>query len=164
MKEEFLYYLWENKLLTTDLFTTEGERVEIVSVGVRNRDSGPDYCDAKVRVGDALWAGNVEMHVNSSDWYQHGHQDDKAYNSVVLHVVYQDDKSVEGVPTLEVKGKFDESILDKYAAFVRSKRDVPCSNLIRFIQQFTWLSWLERMSVERLEYEVEGVKRALKGE
>ena len=162
MKEEFLYYLWENKLLTTDLFTTEGDAVEIVSVGVRNPDSGPDYCDAKVRVGDALWAGNVEMHVNSSDWYQHGHQDDKAYNSVVLHVVYQDDKSVEGVPTLEVKGKFDESILDKYAAFVRSKRDVPCSNLIRFIQQFTWLSWLERMSVERLEYEVEGVKRALK--
>ena len=67
MKEEFLYYLWENKLLTTDLFTTEGETVEIVSVGVRNRDSGPDYCDAKVRVGDALWAGNVEMHVNSLD-------------------------------------------------------------------------------------------------
>ncbi|MGN0033547.1 MAG: DUF2851 family protein [Candidatus Limimorpha sp.] len=162
MREEFLYYLWENKLLYNDLFTTEGEVVEIVSVGVRNRNSGPDYCDAKIKVGETLWVGNVEMHVNSSDWYVHGHQYDSAYDSVILHVVYRDDKKVVDIPTVEVAGKFDASVLDRYGSFVKSKKAVPCCNMIRFLQQFTWLSWLERMSVERLEYEVGGVEKTFK--
>lgn len=157
MKEEFIYYLWENRLLSGDLFTVEGEEVNIISVGVRNPDSGPDYLDARIRIGGTLWVGHVEMHVNSSDWFKHGHQDDEAYNNVVLHVVYRDDCERLAIPTLVVAGKFDERILRGYEGFQRSRHWIPCERLIEGIQQFTWLSWLERIVVERLETEVKDV-------
>ena len=79
MKEEFIYYLWENRLLSKDLTTIDGEEVGIINVGVRNHDAGPDYLDARIRIGSTLWVGHVEMHVNTSDWFKHGHQDDAAY-------------------------------------------------------------------------------------
>lgn len=157
MKEEFIYYLWENRLLSKDLRTVDGEDVSIVSVGVRNHDSGPDYINARIQIGGTLWVGHVEMHVNASDWFKHGHQDDDAYDNVVLHVVYHNDCERLNIPTLEIKGKFDESILAGYEGFLRSRLWIPCEKLISGVQQFTWLSWLERIVVERLEAEVKDV-------
>ncbi len=157
MKEEFLYYLWENRLLSKDIMTVEGEPVYVVSVGNRNYDSGPDFLDARIRIGRTLWVGHVEIHVNASDWFRHGHQTDDAYNNVILHVVYCNDTERLAIPTIEVKGKFDEDVYDKYNAFLRSRRWIPCEKLIAGIQQFTWLSWLERIVVERLEAEVKDV-------
>lgn len=157
MKEEFIYYLWENRLLSKDLRTVDGEDVSIVSVGVRNHDSGPDYINARIQIGGTLWVGHIEMHVNASDWFKHGHQDDDAYDNVVLHVVYHNDCERLNIPTLEIKGKFDESILAGYEGFLRSRLWIPCEKLISGVQQFTWLSWLERIVVERLEAEVKDV-------
>ena len=157
MKEEFIYYLWENRLLSKDLSTVDGEDVTVVSVGVRNYDSGPDFLDARIKIGGTLWVGHVEMHVNSSDWFKHGHQDDDAYRNVVLHVVYRNDNEQLAIPTVEIAGKFDEAIYDKYSVFVKSRRWVPCEKLIGGMQQFTWLSWLERIVVERVENEVKDV-------
>ena len=91
MKEEFLYYLWENHLIDKALQTTEGEAVEVVATGYRNTDSGPDFLEARIQIGDKLWAGHVEIHVKASDWNRHGHQTDKAYQNVILHVVYEND-------------------------------------------------------------------------
>lgn len=157
MKEEFIYYLWENRLLSKDLRTVDGEDVSIVSVGVRNHDSGPDYINARIQIGGTLWVGHIEMHVNASDWFKHGHQDDDAYDNVVLHVVYHNDCERLNIPTLEIKDKFDESILAGYEGFLRSRLWIPCEKLISGVQQFTWLSWLERIVVERLEAEVKDV-------
>lgn len=157
MKEEFIYYLWENRLLSGDIRTVEGDDISVISVGVRNHDSGPDYLDARIRIGDALWVGHVEMHVSSSDWFKHGHQADEAYKNVILHVVCHDDCDGFGIPTVEIKDKFDLDILSRYESFMRSRSWVPCGKIIAFIQQFTWLSWLERLSVERLETEVKDV-------
>ena len=157
MKEEFIYYLWENRLLSKDLLTIDGEDVDIVSVGVRNHDAGPDFLDARVRIGGTLWVGHVEMHVDASDWFRHGHQDDDAYDNVVLHVVYSNDCERLSIPTVEIKGKFDERILARYNGFLRSRQWIPCEKMISGIQQFTWLSWLERIVVERLETEVKNV-------
>ena len=163
MKEHFLYYLWENRLLSKDLLTVDGESVYVISVGNRNYDSGPDFLDARIRIGSTLWVGHVEIHVNASDWFRHGHQHDDAYKNVILHVVYGSDTERLAIPTVEVKGKFDEEIYERYNGFLRSRRWIPCEKLIAGIQQFTWLSWLERIVVERLEAEVKDVFSKLAG-
>ena len=161
MKEEFLYYLWENRLIDKALQTTEGEAVEVVSTGYRNTNSGPDFLEAKIQIGDKLWAGQVEIHVKASDWNRHGHGSDKAYKNVILHVVYEDDAKTTDLPTLELKGHFDETLFTNYQRFISSKAWIPCANSIVQVPPFTRLSWLDRMAVERLESKSESVIKIL---
>ena len=161
MREEFLYYLWENRLTDKDLKSTDGEPVDIVATGYRNTDSGPDFLEAKIQIGDKLWAGHVEIHVKSSDWNRHGHQDDKAYKNVILHVVYENDTQVNDIPTLVLKGHFDESLFAQYQKLIASKSWIPCEKSINQVPIFTLLSWLDRMAVERLESKSETVTKIL---
>ena len=161
MREEFLYYLWENRLIDKDLKTTEGEIVDVVATGYRNTDSGPDFLEAKIQIGDKLWAGHVEIHVKSSDWNRHGHQTDKAYQNVILHVVYENDTQVNNIPTLELKGRFDESLFAQYQKLISLKNWIPCEKSIAQVPVFTRLSWLDRMAVERLESKSESVTKIL---
>lgn len=161
MKEEFLYYIWENRLTDKDLKTTEGEAVDIVATGYRNTDSGPDFLEAKIQIGNKLWVGHVEIHVKASDWNRHGHQTDKAYQNVILHVVYENDAKVNGIPTLELKSHFDEGIFAQYQRFVSSKSWIPCEKSIEKVPVFTRFSWLDRMAVERLESKASTVTKLL---
>ena len=161
MREEFLYYIWENRLTDKDLKTTEGEIVDIVATGYRNTNSGPDFLEARIQIGDKLWAGHVEIHVKSSDWNRHGHQTDKAYKNVILHVVYENDMQVNDIPTLELKGHFDESLFAQYQKLISSKNWIPCEKSIAKVPVFTRLSWLDRMAVERLESKSEAVTKIL---
>lgn len=161
MKEEFLYYLWENRLIDKNLQTSEGEAVEVVATGYRNTDSGPDFLEAKIQIGDKLWAGHVEIHVKSSDWIRHRHQSDKAYKNVILHVVYENDTKVNDIPTLELKGHFNETLFVNYQRFISSKGWIPCAHSIAQVPVFTRLSWLDRMAVERLESKSESVTKIL---
>ena len=161
MKEEFLYYIWENRLIDKALQTTEGEDVEVVATGYRNTDSGPDFLEAKIQIGDKLWAGQVEIHVKASDWKRHGHGSDKAYRNVILHVVYENDMQATGLPTLELKGHFDETLFANYQRFVSAKGWIPCEKSIGQVPPFTRLSWLDRMAVERLESKSESVNKIL---
>ena len=161
MKEEFLYYLWENRLIDKNLQTSEGEAVEVVATGYRNTDSGPDFLEAKIQIGDKLWAGHVEIHVKSSDWIRHRHQSDKAYKNVILHVVYENDTKVNDIPTLELKGHFNETLFVNYQRFISSKGWIPCAHSTAQVPVFTRLSWLDRMAVERLESKSESVTKIL---
>jgi hypothetical protein len=161
MREEFLYYIWENRLTDKNLKTEEGEAVDIVATGYRNTDSGPDFLDARIQIGDKLWAGHVEIHVKSSDWNRHGHQNDKAYKNVILHVVYENDVQVNDNPTLELKGHVDESLFAQYQKLISSKNWIPCEKSIARVPVFTRLSWLDRMAVERLESKSETVTKLL---
>ena len=161
MKEEFLYYIWENRLTDKDLKSSEGESVEVVTTGYRNTDSGPDFLEAKIQIGDKLWAGHVEIHVKSSDWNRHGHQTDKAYKNVILHVVYENDVQVNAIPTLELKGHFDESLFAQYQKLISSKNWIPCEKSIAKVPVFTRHSWLDKMAVERLESKSETVTKIL---
>ena len=162
MREEFLYYLWENRLLNLDLKTTDGEEISVLSVGNRNYDSGADFVNARVRIDGTLWAGQVEIHVRASDWFRHRHQYDDNYNNVILHVVYEYDSDVLKIPTLEVKDKFDISLLLNYNNFVNSKSWIPCGEFIGGVQSFTVISWLDRMLVEHLENECKDLDFKLK--
>ena len=161
MREEFLYYIWENRLTDKDLKTIEGESIDIVATGYRNTDSGPDFLEAKIQIGNKLWAGHVEIHVKSSDWNRHGHQSDKAYKNVILHVVYENDLQVNDIPTLELKGHFDESLFAQYQKLIASKTWIPCEKSISQVPVFTRLSWLDRMAVERLESKSGNVTKIL---
>ncbi len=156
MKEEFLYYLWSNKLLSPDLKTANNQDITIINQGRQNRDSGPDFFNARIKINGQLWAGNVEIHVKSSDWEKHGHDYDDNYDNIILHVVYINDKIIkrksgEVLPCLEISGHFDENIINIYENFMASKTWIACANTINRVNHFEIHSWLDKLGVERLE-------------
>ncbi len=156
MNEEFLTYVWRFRLLGHTLITTSGEPLEILVPGEHNANAGPDFFNARIRIGGTLWAGNVELHVLASDWYRHGHHNDPAYKNTVLHVVYEDDLSgterdIPGLPVFVCKGHFDESIFEHYHYFSASKAWIPCTGHLRDVDRMITESWLESKAVERLE-------------
>jgi hypothetical protein len=157
MKEEFISYLWKNKLLFPEnLQTTEGDQVQILQPGQENRDAGPDFFAARIRIGETLWVGNVEIHTRSSLWNQHGHQTDAAYDNIILHVVFEHDKEVKNsrggqMPVLEVRGRFDSRLLENYQQLQASRAWVPCEKHIGQVDHMMLNNWLNRLLVERLE-------------
>ena len=168
MKEDFLHYIWKYKLFnTSNLITQNSEQIEIISFGIHNTDAGPDFFNGKVKIGKAIWAGNIEIHINSSDWLKHKHQVDKAYDNVVLHVVYNNDtvindKDGNELPTIELKGLIDENLINKYNNLVQSKDWIPCGNQIKTVDEFTINSWINRLAIERLERKSAEIQETLK--
>lgn len=168
MTEAFLQYVWQHQLLDAGLTTTDGQPVAVLRAGELNRDAGPDFFDARVRIGDVEWAGNVEIHIHSSDWNAHHHTSDAAYNNVILHVVYEHDCEVKlqdgRVPvTLEVGSYLHPSLIDSYDRLMSPKGDdgVPCCGEIDSVPPFMVKSFLDRLVVERIESKTETVRRLL---
>jgi len=160
MKEDFISFLWRYSYAQTkELFTVSGEKLQILYPGFINSDSGPDFSQSKIVLDDTKWVGNVELHVKSSDWYRHNHHNDKMYESVVLHVVWEDDRPVklssgELLPTLELKSLVDPGLLGNYQKLLSSKDKVPCYNLLNEVSSLVKTSMMERSLVERLEYKM----------
>ncbi len=161
MKEEFLHHIWKYKLFEKDqLKTTSGEKVEIINTGTHNFDSGPDFFNAKIKINKTVWAGNVEIHLKSSDWYQHNHHQDKAYDNVILQVVHVHDKEVYRtngllIPSLELN--FNKRLLKNYAELIEKDWDIACKNSLGGIDPFIINSWIEKLTVERLEEKSERI-------
>lgn len=159
MREDFLHFIWKyKKIQTNQLFTSQGENIEIVSEGTHNQLSGPDFFNAQVKISDQLWAGNVEIHIKSSDWYVHGHENDTNYDNVILHVVWEDDVAIfrkdnTQIPTLELKKIIPQKVLERYQSlFDTSKKNfINCEKQITSIDDFSFKNWLERLFFERLE-------------
>lgn len=156
MNEEFLYYCWSYQLIQGDLITTDGEIVKVISPGTINTDSGPDFFNALIDIGQTRWAGNVEVHIASSDWYRHNHQKDALYDNIILHVVLYDDMPIkrnnkETIPTLVLQDIFSTNILDKYNMFISSTKEIPCGNLLYTINKLDTYSWFDNLMVQRLE-------------
>lgn len=156
MKEVFLHYLWKYKLLQAPLLTTKGEPIEVIHAGFPNTDAGPDFLNAKLRIGETLWAGNVEIHLLSSSWFDHKHDQDAAYNNVVLHVVLTNDKpaiSAGGreIPCLECSNLIPETLLDNYKSLMSSRLWVPCARIINHCSRITINSCMDACLAERLE-------------
>lgn len=120
MKEYFLQYIWFNKLFYSKQYTTEGQSVEIIDTGQLNTDAGADVFNAKVKIGDIVWAGNVEFHIRSSDWQRHGHNTDKAYDAVILHVILEDDGisiRTDGSPVQQLVISYPEHLREEFERF-----------------------------------------------
>ena len=157
MREAFLHYLWRlQRYERHELRTTEGEPLTIGARGTLNTHAGPDFSDARVRIGTTRWAGHVEIHVRASDWYRHGHQTDPAYDNVILHVVHTDDRPVshrhgERIPTLELKDRIPLELYNHYQRLIDNAAWIPCAPFFPEVRAITRDLWLDRLLVERLE-------------
>lgn len=158
MKEEFLHFLWKYQLFSTNqIITSRGKSIKVFKNGFHNSLEGPDFLNAKIEIDNQLWAGNVEVHVNSSDWYLHQHEKDSNYDAVILHVVWNHDvdvfdKSNAPIPTLELKEFVDDSVLNNYQKLQFSKQSwIPCETQLKDVDRFTLQQWFERLYIERLE-------------
>lgn len=168
MTEAFLQYVWQHQLAGRQLFTTDGRKVSIVRVGELNRDAGPDFFNARVIIGDIEWAGNVEIHVHSSDWNLHRHSQDKAYNNIVLHVVYEHDAEIvlengKRPTTVELKTFLSPELMERYDTLMRKVVDdgIACADNISNIPNFLLNNFFERLLVERIEAKTAVVRQLL---
>lgn len=168
MKENLLHFIWKLKLFTNkNLQTTNNEIIEITSVGTENNNEGPDFLNAKMAINKQLWAGNVEIHIKSSDWYAHHHEIDENYDSVILHVVWEHDveifrKSEEAIATLELKNYISKILLNKhFQLFSKPKKWINCENDILSVDSFVINNWVERLYFERLEHKSEQIQQIL---
>jgi len=158
MNENLLHFIWKLKLFPLNkLLSTNGEKIQIISNGIQNLNSGPDFFNAKIEIANQVWAGNVEIHINSSDWYKHNHQTDKNYDAVILHVVWEHDveifrKNNAKITTLELKKYISNKVLNNYNhLFAKNKKWINCENEIQLVDSFIFDNWLERLYFERLE-------------
>lgn len=162
-----MQYVWQFRLWPThDMSTTDGRRIVVVDPGILNRDAGPDFFNAKVRIGDTMWSGNVEIHVRASDWHRHGHDGDAAYDSVVLHIVDVSDEEItlsdgRKIPQMVMRCTPDFSV--KYREMVHNQfRELPCGNEIGTLSSLYINDWLTALAFERLYVKADRITNILK--
>lgn len=169
MIENFLHYIWLHKKFNPlKLRTTQNESLQVISVGTHNHNSGPDFFNGRLRIAEQLWAGNIEIHVKSSEWFAHNHEQDVAYDNVILHVVYEHDTEIfrkdgSTIPTLELKKVIDKRVLSTYyKLFSNQKKWINCEQNFSEVSEFTLNNWLERLYVERIERKSKAIEALLK--
>lgn len=157
MNEALLQLIWKHKLLGQSHFTgTKNEAIEIQSIGEHNQDSGPDFFNSKVCIDGVLLAGNVELHIKTSDWLKHQHQKNKAYDNLVLHVVYEHDVELQqnrehNVSVVELKAYIKPNLIEQYKTLQNSQNTIACGKSIAAVPSIIWKPWLDRLAVSRLE-------------
>ena len=159
--EMLLHYLWENRLWEFgSLHTADGQRVEVLDPGLHNHDSGPDFFNAKVKIGERTWAGNVEIHTKASDWMRHGHQNDPAYESIILHVVGHDDAEItrhDGHTIPQVVLPYTPEFRARYEAMVGAKDQPACGRELPGLAHIHITDWLASLGYERLYSKVDRI-------
>ncbi len=157
MREDFLHFLWRRRRFDgRELRTTDGQVLEILQPGEPNIHAGPDFQNARIRIGGTLWAGAVEIHLRASDWLAHRHDTDRAYDNVVLHVVLEADQPVrrgsgEILPCLALRGRIPPKMLENYWRLEHEQAWIPCAGFFPEVPGIVRLNWLDRLLVERLE-------------
>lgn len=166
LPEEFFQHVWENKLFTSkNIKTVAGETLKVIDVGRRNTDSGPDFFNAKIKIDNTIWAGNIEIHKKSSDWINHNHHIDSAYDNVILHVVLEDDKPVRNtntnlIPTLLMH--YPDHLRSNYQKLLDAKTWIACQNQFHKINPVVLQLGFNRLMIERLEDKTNEILERLK--
>lgn len=153
MTERLLQFIWQFRYFNTNgLTTTDGEAVQVIFPGNSNSNQGPDFYDAKIKIGKTTWAGTVELHVKTTDWKRHHHHDDKNYRNVILHVVWENDQLPDpnSIPLIELSSRVSKILLTRYEELMNSGGFIPCEKNIYSIRDITWKAWKERLVIERL--------------
>lgn len=167
MHESFLYYIWQFQYFDKrELQTTDGEALEVLHTGFRNHHAGPDFSNSRVKIGQMVWIGNVEIHVHASEWIQHKHDGDNAYNNVVLHVVWNNDKPVvcrdgSALKTLELKHRVSEQLILQYRKLTNNPETIPCSSFFPQVNSITKLDMFDKAVTTRLEAKANEIGRFL---
>jgi hypothetical protein len=152
MTEKLFQFIWQNGYFNqTDLQTTAGEAIRIISKGSLNNNQGPDFLSSLIYIDGMMLAGSVELHLKTSDWEKHQHGSDENYRNVILHVVYQHDKIVDDkVPVLELQTHIPTMLLSRYEMLMNAPDSIACVNNISEVSDLVWTSWKERLVIERL--------------
>ena len=157
MTEKLLHFIWQFQYYNlANLHTEEGQTFKVIYQGLYHHNQGPDFINAKIIIDETTWAGNIELHLKSSDWLRHQHNNDQNYNNTILHVVWQHDveiKHADGsvIPTLQLQPLVPKLMLDHYQILMESNRFVPCDRFLPAIDNMKWSMWKERLTIERLQ-------------
>jgi len=168
ISEDFLHFVWQYQLINAAAFKTlNGEAIHVFQAGTHNKDSGPDFSLAKINIDNTTWAGNIEIHIKTSDWFKHKHQHDKKYDNIILHIVYEhdvDDATLEKMnfPIAVIKDIIPTGLSAKYKSILQHKGKIPCENLIGEVDTFRFKSGLNRLAFERLQVKSDKVFDLLK--
>jgi hypothetical protein len=167
MREDILQYIWKFQYYNNnDLQCTNGERISVIQPGIHNVNQGPDFIESKVRINKTLWAGNVEVHINSSDWNHHKHSADNHYSNIILHVVWNHDMEIKDgngihLPTLELQSRVSKLLLEKYKRLQESASFIPCEKMQINIRGLSLTAWKQRLAAERLLLKSENIFKIL---
>jgi hypothetical protein len=157
MNESLLQFIWQFQYFNkNDLQVELGGKLFIVHPGIYNKDQGPDFVDAKIIVDNTTWAGNIEIHIKSSDWLRHNHTTDKNYSNIILHVVWEHDTEISYVngsvlPTLSLQNLVPKLLLERFKELMAREAFVPCQSYLPVFDEMKWTAWKERMAIERLQ-------------
>ena len=164
--EALLHYIWRHRVYNSEtLVTTTGSPVFIIDPGIHNTNAGPDFFNAKIRIDNEIWAGNIEIHSRASDWVKHGHHTDKAYNSVILHVVEHSDADIRTenghiVPQLVLQ--IPEKTKESYDHLLNKNALVSCLTQIKDIPKLYLTDWINSLLIERLKRKTDDLHKLLK--
>ena len=156
MKENLLQYIWQFQYFNkAELCTPAGDSIQIIHPGIYNTNQGPDFTGAKIKIGNTMWAGNVELHVDASQWNVHNHSSDTNYNNIILHVVYNNDVPIKdrngnNLPTLELQSRISILLLEKYRMLMEASFFIPCEKQVHEVGELTIHNWKQRLVAERL--------------
>jgi len=154
MNEEFLSFIWKYRLYDAGSLYLDGEKIEIIQPGELNTNSGLDFFNTKIKIGDTIWVGNAEVHSKASDWNRHNHDQNAAFDNVILHVTEQNDMPVftskgRQVPGIELT--YEKKYLQNYNDLMIKQKWIPCADSINSVDSIIFSSWLSKMGIERLE-------------
>ena len=167
MQEDFLYYIWKLQYFDKkELTTCQGEPLTIFQPGTRNEHAGPDFLNAKITINNVTWHGHIEMHINAAEWYAHQHQKDKAYDNVILHVVWNHDKDIQQhdstiMPTLALKDRVSPQLHQRYQRLVHNQATIPCAQQLPQVTALVKDAMLDKALFHRLTYKHNLVYRLL---
>lgn len=167
MTEAFLHYIWQLQYFRKDeLKTSSGEVIQVLHPGTYNTDSGPDFSNARIKIGELEWRGSVEIHIKASGWHDHKHTADDAYEKVVLHVVWENDRPINrtdntAMPTLELKNRVAGVLWDRYRKLYTSAESIPCASHWKRVPDMNKFAMLDRALMHRLELKAKDVKELL---
>lgn len=168
MKEEILQYIWKFQYYNkNELMTTNGDSVSVIHPGNHNLNQGPDFKEAKIKINNTLWAGNVEIHINSSHWNLHNHSADNNYKNIILHIVWNHDVEIKdgngsNLPTLEMQSRVSNMLLAKYQQLMETSQFIPCEKLLHNLSDLAFTGWKHRLVAERLICKSENILSILK--
>lgn len=163
MTEQLLQYIWKLRLFDAKgLVSVDGEPIEIIKQGEQNHNSGADFSNARLKIGEVLWAGNVEVELESGNWEKHGHSNDASHqNTLVLVCIEHTAKTPLAIPVIELKGRINNQLEIVYGQMMASQAFIPCQNFISRVDEFTIQSWLLRLLAERLEQKIAPILQSL---
>jgi len=155
MTERLLQYIWQFQYFNRqDLSVSDGAALQIIHPGKYNTNQGPDFLEASIKIDTTLLVGNIELHINSSDWKKHGHNADDNYKNVILHVVWLHDEAdlPAAVPLLDLQSRVSVLLLHQYEEWMQQSSFVPCAALVKEAGALVWMAWMERLMAERLQH------------